>query len=112
MSTTIEVDLKDVLAKLDQKLDKIDQKFDQKFDRMELKFDALTKDVADLKTTVAKDVAELKTEVKILQERVNAGQAALEKRIDGQAFWLRGVGITVVGSLVAIGLKVFGVGIH
>ncbi len=98
MSTTIEVDLKDVLAKLDQKLDRIEQKFDHKFDRMEQKFDALTKDVADIKT-----------EVKVLQERQNAGQNALEKRLDNLGFWLRSVGAGIVLSILAIGLKVFGI---
>ncbi len=105
MSTTIEFDLKDVLAKLDQKLDTLTKDF------ADLKT-TVAQDVADLKTTVAKDVGDLKTEVRVLQERVNAGQAAIEKRLDSQAFWLRGVGVGIVLSLLGVGFKVFGIGIH
>ncbi len=86
MSTTIEFDLKDILTKLDQKLDRIEQKFEQKFD------------------VLTKDVSEIKTEVKVLQEKIGN----IEKRLDGQAFWLRAVGGgIVVAALVAV-LKMLG----
>lgn len=82
MSATIEVDLKEILAKLEGKID-----------------------------SLAKDVSEIKTEVKVLQQQVINVENKInnvEKRLDGQAFWLRSVGGGLtVAALLAI-LKMLG----
>lgn len=82
MSVTIEQDLKEILAKLDQKLD------------------GLQKDVVDLKV----GQTEIKGEIKTLGERING----LDERVKRQDFINRGF---LVGLILAIlgGLaKLFG----
>ncbi|MBE9018184.1 hypothetical protein C7Y66_02275 [Chroococcidiopsis sp. CCALA 051] len=82
MSVTIEQDLKEILAKLDQRLD------------------SLQKDVVDLKV----GQTEIKGEIKTLGERING----LDERVKSQDFINRGI---LVGLILAIlgGLaKLFG----
>ncbi len=82
MSTTIEVDLKDILAKLDQKLDKLDQKLD-----------AVGRDVTDLKVGQAR-----------LEEKLSS----VEKRMDFQEFLSKGVLFTLSAAVLGILAKLFG----
>jgi chromosome segregation ATPase len=82
MSITIEQDLKEILAKLDQRLDDIQ------------------KDIVDLKV----GQTEIKGEIKALSERING----LDERVKSQDFINRGI---LVGLILAIlgGLaKLFG----
>ena len=82
MSVTIEQDLKEILAKIDQKLD------------------GLQKDMVDLKV----GQTEIKGEIKTLGERING----LDERVKSQDFINRGI---LVGLILAIlgGLaKLFG----
>lgn len=82
MSVTIEQDLKEILAKIDQKLD------------------GLQKDIVDLKV----GQTEIKGEIKTLGERING----LDERVKSQDFINRGI---LVGLILAIlgGLaKLFG----
>ncbi len=83
MSVTIEQDLKEILGKIDQKLD------------------GLQKDIVDLKI----GQTEIKGEIKTLSERVNG----VDERVKNQDFISRGI---LVGLILAIlgGLaKLFGV---
>ena len=82
MSVTIEQDLKDILGKIDQKLD------------------GLQKDIVDLKI----GQTEIKGEIKTLSERING----IDERVKNQDFISRGI---LVGLILAIlgGLaKLFG----
>ena len=82
MSVTIEQDLKEILAKIDQKLD------------------GIQKDIVDLKV----GQTEIKGEIKSLGERING----LDERVKSQDFINRGI---LVGLILAIlgGLaKLFG----
>ena len=82
MSVTIEQDLKEILSKIDQKLD------------------GLQKDIVDLKI----GQTEIKGEIKTLSERVNG----IDERVKNQNFISRGI---LVGLILAIlgGLaKLFG----
>lgn len=82
MTVTIEQDLKEILAKIDQKLD------------------GLQKDIVDLKV----GQTEIKGEIKTLKEKING----LDERVKNQNFISRGV---LVGLILAIlgGLaKLFG----
>jgi chromosome segregation ATPase len=93
MSITIEQDLKEILAKLDQKLDGLQKNIDQKFE-------SLQKDIVDLKV----GQTEVKGEIKTLGERING----LDERVKSQDFINRGI---LVGLILAIlgGLaKLFG----
>ncbi|MBW4573945.1 MAG: hemolysin XhlA family protein [Aphanothece sp. CMT-3BRIN-NPC111] len=82
MSLIIESDLKEVLAKIDQKLDKLDAKFDN-----------LGKDVTDLKVGQAR-----------LEEKVDG----LSKRLDNQEFLSRGVLIGLIVAILGGFAKLFG----
>ena len=82
MSVTIEQDLKEILSKIDQKLD------------------GLQKDIVDLKI----GQTEIKGEIKTLSERING----VDERVKNQDFISRGI---LVGLILAIlgGLaKLFG----
>jgi hypothetical protein len=111
MSVTIESDLKEILVK-----------FDQKLDRLEQKLDGVAKDVNELKVSVAKTEAELRGDIKVLNESVATTKAelkgdikALDEKVDGLSkrletteFVNRGI---LIGLIVAIlgGLaKLFG----
>ncbi|MBD2303970.1 hypothetical protein H6G17_00345 [Chroococcidiopsis sp. FACHB-1243] len=76
MSVTIEQDLKEILAKLDQRLDSLQKDINQKLD-------GLQKDVVDLKV----GQTEIKGEIKALSERING----LDERVKSQDFINRGI---------------------
>lgn len=104
MSIQIETDLKDVLGKIDQKLDKLDNKLD-----------SVQKDVTDLKIGQARLEGEIKaidekftSKINGLDEKFTSKVDGLDKRLSNQEFLNRAV---VVGLLLAIlgGLaKLFG----
>lgn len=68
----IESDLKEILNKLDQKLDNIDKKFEQKLDhidnKFEQKFDHLQKDVTDINLRLTKVETKLDSTVEDIKE--------------------------------------------
>jgi SMC interacting uncharacterized protein involved in chromosome segregation len=115
MSVTIEQDLKEILAKIDQRLDGLQQDINQKFESLQKdsnqkfeslqkdsnqKFESLQKEVVDLKV----GQTEIKGEIKTLTEKING----LDERVKNQDFISRGV---LVGLILAIlgGLaKLFG----
>jgi chromosome segregation ATPase len=67
MSVTIESDLKEILVKFDQKLDRLEQKIDN-----------VAKDVNELKVSGARTEAELRGDIKVLNESVSRTEAVLK----------------------------------
>ena len=89
----IESDLKEILNKLDQKLDNIDKKFEQKLDHLQ-------KDVTDINLRLTKVETKLDSTVEDIKE-IKGSQKA-------QIWTLIGVLITAVGGfIVAVGRSVF-----
>jgi tetrahydromethanopterin S-methyltransferase subunit G len=89
----IESDLKEILNKLDQKLDNIDNKFEQKLDNLQ-------KDVTDINLRLTKVETKLDSTVEDIKE-IKGSQKA-------QIWTLIGVLITAVGGfIVAVGRSVF-----
>lgn len=84
MSVTIESDLKDILNKIDAKLD------------------ILSRDVAEIRQ---KDLVELKVGQARLEEKVDG----LSKRMDNQEFISRGVLIGLIVAILGGFAKLFGI---
>ena len=82
MSLIIETDLKEVLAKIDQKLDKLDSRLD----------------------SISKDITDLKVGQPRLEEKVDG----LSKRLDNQEFLSRGVLIGLIVTILGGFAKLFG----
>ncbi len=93
MSVTIESDLKEILNKIDQRLDKLDTKIDNLSKDLNTKIDNLSNDITDIKVGVAK-----------LEEKVDG----LSKRIDNQEFISRGVLIALIVAILGGFAKLFG----
>lgn len=89
----IESDLKEILNKLDQKLDNIENKFEQKLDNLQ-------KDVTDINLRLTKVETKLDARFEDIKE-IKGSQKA-------QIWTLIGVLITAVGGfVVAVGRAVF-----
>jgi predicted nucleic acid-binding Zn-ribbon protein len=89
----IEFDLKEILIRFENKLDKI-----------ETKVDKLSDDIGEVKTHLVKVEEEIKGEIKVLEATIDG----ISKRIDTQEFINRGV---IIGLLLAVlggFAKVFG----
>lgn len=86
MSEPIKVtySLENILQKIDEKLDKMEETSTQRFEKLESKLDTIQKDITDLKIGQAK-----------LEEKVDG----LGKRLDYQEFINRGV---IIGLIVAV----------
>jgi len=98
MSVTIELDLKDVLAKIDQRLDKIDQKLDN-----------FGQDITELKVGFAR----IEEKIDGLETRLDEKIDGLGKRLDNQEFLSRGVLIGLIVAILGGFAKLFGfVGVH
>lgn len=82
MSVTIEQDLKDILGKIDQKLD------------------GLQKDIVELKI----GQTEIKGEIKTLSERING----VDERVKNQGFISRGILIGLILAILGGLAKLFG----
>jgi archaellum component FlaC len=86
MSVTLEVDLKEALDKINQKLDKLEDQFNQKFDKLEDKVDRLSVDMATVKTKLE----------------------GLDKRLENQEFVSRGLLVGLVIAILGSFAKLFG----
>jgi tetrahydromethanopterin S-methyltransferase subunit G len=100
----IESDLKEILNKLDQKLDRIDNKFEHKLDQIDNKFgqklDHLQKDVTDINLRLTKVETKVDDAVEDIKEMKGSQNA--------QIWALIGVLITAVGGfVVAVRRSVF-----
>jgi DNA repair exonuclease SbcCD ATPase subunit len=86
MSVTIEQDLKEILTKIDQRLERIEN------------------DVTDLKIGQVRLESELKGELKRIEEKIDG----LDKRLEFQEFINRGVLIGFIVAILAGLAKLFG----
>lgn len=89
----IEFNLKEILARFESKLDKIEGKIDK-----------LTEDVSDVKTHLVKAEEEIKGEIKVLEARIDG----ISKRIDTQEFINRGVIVGLILAVLGGFAKIFG----
>ncbi len=89
----ITTDLSQVLERIEQKIDRLDQKFETKLDNIQ-------KDVTDLKVGQVK----LEGEIKALEVKVDG----IGKRIDNQEFVNRGIVIGLIVTIIGGAAKLFG----
>ncbi|MGK7956277.1 MAG: hypothetical protein AB4063_13665 [Crocosphaera sp.] len=103
---TIKYSLEDILKKIDDKLDRMEETSNQRFEKLESKLesnqrefeqklDSFQRDVNQKLDTLQKDVTDLKVGQAKLEEKVEG----LTKRLDYQEFINRGV---VIGLIVAL----------
>ncbi len=101
MSVTIESDLKEVLAKIDQKLDKFEHKLD-----------SLSKEIAEIRQNdlVALKVGQARLEEKVdgLEKNLGSKIDGLSKRMDNQEFLSRGVLVGLILAILGGFAKLFG----
>jgi uncharacterized protein (DUF849 family) len=97
MSITIESDLKEILTRLEQKIDNVQ------------------KDVSDLKLTTTKMEVEIKGEIKTLEASLRGEIKALDekvtgfgKRLENQEFVNRGILVSLVIAILGGFAKLFG----
>ncbi|MEB3310308.1 MAG: hypothetical protein VKJ02_08745 [Snowella sp.] len=96
MTTTIETDLKDVLARLDQR-----------FDRLEQRLDKIDSDITDLKINQVRMEEKLSGQINALDERLSGQISVLDekvtgfgKRLENQEFTNRGIFIALIKGKV------------
>ena len=110
---TVKYSLEDILKKIDDKLDKMEESSSKRFEKVESKLDTLQKDfdqkletfqkevkqeIKDVNTkldTIQKDMTDLKVGQAKLEEKVDG----LGKRLDYQEFINRGI---IIGLLAAL----------
>jgi DNA anti-recombination protein RmuC len=104
MSPTIEVNLADILNKIDQRLDRMEQSNSQRFDRIEQsnsqRFDRLEQSVNDLKVNSAR----LEGKVEAIDAKIDG----LDKRIVNQEFINRSVLAALIVGIIGGFAKLFG----
>jgi predicted nucleic acid-binding Zn-ribbon protein len=105
MSISIEQDLKEVLSKIDQKLDNITKEISE----------IRQKDLVELKVSVVRLEGEVKRvdekiegEIKRVDEKIDAKFDGLNKRLDTQEFINRGVLIGLIVAILGSFAKLFG----
>jgi predicted nuclease with TOPRIM domain len=100
----ITVDLADILAQINQKLDKIEQKFDDKLDKIEQKFDAKLDKIDDRLNRLEIGQESIRGDLKTLDEKVGG----LSKRIDNQEFLNRTIAAGLLVAILVALAKMFG----
>jgi hypothetical protein len=90
MSISIESDLKEILTKIDQKLDN------------------LQKDVTDLKIELIGTKTELKGEIRTLDERLTGKINTLDAKVDGLSIRLQNQEFTSRAILISLVLVILG----
>ena len=100
----VESDLKDILNKLDSKLDQLSDDFDHKLDKFDNKIDKLSDDVTDINLRLTKVETKLDSEFSTFKEDIKDIKGSQKAQI-----WaLIGILITAVGGfIVAVGKVVF-----
>jgi len=99
---TIEVDIKEVLDKLDRKLDKLDDKLNE-----------VKTDINDLKISVARqeeNSKRLENKIDDMDRRLEDKINNLDKRLSSVEFASRGVFIGLIVAILGGFLKLFGFG--
>ncbi len=94
VSIQIESDLKEILTRIDRKIDKFEEKFTHKLDR-------INTDVTELKV----GQAEIKGEIKALEEKVNG----IDERVKNQEFVNRGLLVGLIFVILGGAAKLFGI---
>lgn len=92
---TVKYSLEDILKKIDDKLDKMEESSGKRFEKVESKLDTLQKEFNQKLDTLQKDVVDIKIGQAKLEEKVDG----LGKRLDYQEFINRGV---IIGLLAAL----------
>ncbi|WP_107669173.1 DUF4164 family protein [Cyanothece sp. BG0011] len=92
---TVKYSLEDILKKIDDKLDRMEEASTQRFEKLESKLESNQRDVNQKLDTLQKDVTDLKVGQAKLEEKVDG----LGKRLDYQEFINRGV---LIGLMVAL----------
>lgn len=101
MSISIEQDLKEVLGKIDQKLDNITKEISE----------IRQKDLVELKVSVVRLEGEIKRidgEIKRVDEKLDTKFDGLNKRLDTQEFINRGVLVGLIVAILGSFAKIFG----
>lgn len=111
MSTTVEFDLKELLEKLDSKIDKLGSNLNTKLEKLDSKIDKLGSDLntkidklSDKVDDVSDDINKLNVTVTRLDEQV----ANAVKRIDSIEFANRAVSIGLLIAVLGGLAKLFG----
>jgi chromosome segregation ATPase len=112
MSTTVEFDLKELLEKLDSKIDKLGSDLNTKLEKLDSKIDKLGSDLntkidklSDKVDDVSDDINKLNVTVTRLDEQV----ANAVKRIDSIEFANRAVSIGLLIAILGGLAKLFGI---
>ena len=111
MSITIESDLKEILTKFDQKLDRLDQKIDKLGQDVDQKIDKLGQDVDQKINKLDRKIEQLSqdvNEVKVSTARLEEKTEGLSKRIESQEFVSRGILIGLIVTILGGAAKLFG----
>ncbi|NJL51261.1 MAG: hypothetical protein HC930_01820 [Hydrococcus sp. SU_1_0] len=93
MSISIESDLKEILTKIDNRLDKIDQRFEKLETKIDDRFEKIETKINEIQVSVAR-----------LEEKTEG----LSKRIESQEFVSRGVLIGLIVAILGGAAKLFG----
>ena len=104
----IESELKDILNKLDTKLDKLSDDFDHKLDKLDNKIDKLSDDVTDINLRLTKVETKLDEGVMPRLDALSTEIKEVKGSQKAQIWALIGILITAVGGfIIAIGKVVF-----
>ncbi len=104
----IESDLKEILNKLDSKLDKLSDDFDHKLDKLDNKIDKLSDDVTDINLRLTKVETKLDEGVMPRLDALSTEIKDIKGSQKAQIWTLIGILITAVGGfIVAVGKVVF-----
>ncbi|MDJ0659731.1 MAG: hypothetical protein QNJ42_09600 [Crocosphaera sp.] len=112
---TVKYSLEDILKKIDDKLDRMEEASTQRFEKLESKLessqrdfeqklDSFQRDVNQKLDTLQKDVTDLKVGQAKLEEKVDG----LGKRLDYQEFINRGVIISLLAAVLGSLAKMLG----
>jgi uncharacterized protein YoxC len=105
MSTTVEFDLKEILEKLDSKIDKLGSDLNTKIDKLGSDLNTKVDKLSDKVDDVSDDINKLNVTVTRLDEQV----ANAVKRIDSIEFANRAVSIGLLIAILGGLAKLFGI---
>jgi predicted RNase H-like nuclease (RuvC/YqgF family) len=104
MTKTIEVNLADILNKIDQRLDRMEQSNSQRFDRLEQSINDLKVSVVRLEEKTEALDGKIDSQGKILEAKIDG----LDKRIGNQEFINRSVLAALIVGIIGGFAKLFG----
>ncbi len=98
MAETVEISLKDILQKLDSKIDKLGENMESKMEKLGQEFnhkiEKLSEDVNQKVDKLSEDVNELKGNVKALEKEVTG----LNTRLENQEFLNRTITVALASA--------------